>query len=929
MRKLDRPRDIIDRRRIAAALAEATVDASSQSDVRKTVLEHLRQALERGEATIQKRFETREDWGLNTVAERSYLMDQILRILFDHGSEQVFKGATQTTAEPVSLVAMGGYGREELSPESDIDLLFLLPYKLPPSTEQLVEFMLYTLWDLNLKVGHATRSLDDNIRQAQADMVIRTAMLDSRWIWGDQDLFQNFWHRFQAEVVADSAMSFVEAKLAERDARHERTGDSRYVLEPNIKEDKGGLRDLHSLQWIAKYLYGTDDFGELAERDIITDEEARSFERAHSFLTTVRCHIQYITHRPDNRLTFDLQKKIASAMGYADNRAGTSHIERFMKHYYLTAKDVGDLTRIVLASMEEEHKRTPFFQLPKGMRQRKLEGFVVEGRRISAVGVNVFERTPLRILEIFALAQEHGLSIHPATLKIISERSRDVVGLRDHEEANQIFLDILTSPKGPEATLRRMSEAGVFGRFIPDFGRVVAQMQYDMYHVYTTDEHTIRAIGILHKIEQGGLEEDLPIATEVVKKVQSRRALYVATLLHDIAKGRGGDHSILGAEVAQELCPRLGLTDEETETVSWLVLQHLLMSHTAFKRDLDDPKTIQDFVAEVQSPERLKLLLVLTCADIRAVGPKVWNGWKATLLRDLYLRADEVMSGAKSGLSVAARVDRAKQTVLDRLSDLPDAESDVAVHVALDSNSPSYWLGYNTDAHERHIRLIQRAAEEQNPLAIDVNVDPDRSVTEFIVYTQDHPGLFVSICGALALSEASIVDAKIETFSNGMALDTFTVQGVMNEEIQSSRKLKRIGSRIDAAVRGELRLKEEVRARSEKDDRHLNTFQVPSRVIIDNTASHVHTVIEVNGQDRTGFLYDVARALKDTGLQLSSAHISTFGERIVDVFYVKDIFGMKVTHDAKIKQVRHALEAAVSGRPAPKTEAGVQSVAAE
>ena len=919
MRSLDRPRQIIDRRAVAAALDAAVSDEPQGALARKTVLSHIKQALDAGEVVIQERFETREDWGLNTVAERSFLMDQVLRILFDYGAQRLFKRGIQTTAEQVSLVAMGGYGRAELSPESDVDLLFLLPYKLPPSTEQLVEFMLYTLWDLNLKVGHATRSLEDNIRQAKADMVIRTAMLDSRWIWGDQDLFQTFWHQFLEDVVSGTGISFVEAKLAERNTRHERTGDSRYVLEPNIKEDKGGLRDLHSLKWITKYLYGTDDFTELADRDIITLEEARTFERAHSFLTTVRCHIQYMTNRPDNRLTFDLQKKIAIAMGYSESRAGTSQIERFMKHYYLTAKDVGDLTRIVLASLEEEHRRTPFFQLPKGMRQRKLEGFVVEGRRIAASNPNVFERSPIKLLEIFAVAQEHGLSIHPATLKIITERAREVVSLRDHEEANQLFIEILTSPKGPEATLRLMSEAGVFGRFIPDFGRVVAQMQYDMYHVYTTDEHTIRAIGILHKIEQGALSDELPIASEIVNKVQSRRALYVATLLHDIAKGRGGDHSILGAEVAQELCPRLGLSEEETETVSWLVLQHLLMSQTAFKRDLDDPKTIQDFIAEVQSPERLKLLLVLTCADIRAVGPQVWNGWKATLLRDLYLRADEMMSGARDGLSVAARVERRKEAVNERLSDLPNAEDDETVDIAMNSSSPAYWLGYSTDAHERHIRLMHRAASEDDPLAIDVHIDADRAVTEFIVYTQDHPGLFVAICGALALSDASIVDAKIETFNNGMALDTFTVQGVMNEEIQSSRKLKRIGSRIDAAIRGELRLKEEVLARSERDDRHLGTFQVPARVIIDNTASHVHTVIEVNGQDRTGFLYDVARALKETGLQISSAHISTFGERVVDVFYVKDVFGMKVTHEGKIKQIRAALDQSLASS-APKSK---------
>jgi len=899
------PRQIIDRRQIGATLDTLAAGDQAEAERRLHLLEGIRAAYKAGFAVIQERFEQGRASGSDTVAAHSYLMDQVIRILFDAATAHFVRRGVPTTGERVSIVAIGGYGRGELAPLSDVDLLFLLPYKPTPFSEQLVEFMLYLLWDLGIKVGHAVRSVNENILQAKADMTIRTTLLDARWIWGDQELAAELISAFKKDVKRGTANEFVRAKLAERDERHSKLGDSRYRLEPNVKEDKGGLRDLHTLFWIAKYLYGVSDVRKLADQGLIDDDAAARFIKAQDFLSTVRCHIHYITGRTDNRLTFDLQREIAPRLGYVD-RAGATAVERFMKHYFLVARDVGDLTRIFCTLLEESGREKSLFRLPVALRRRTIDGFIVERGRIGVKDESEFTKTPVKLLSIFLTALEHGLDFQPAALRLISHHARRVANLRNDLEANRIFMDILTSRKGPEATLRLMSECGVFGRFVPDFGRVVAQMQYDMYHVYTTDEHTIRAIGILHRIEMGKLKEELPIATNIVQKIQSRRALYAAVLLHDIAKGRGGDHSDLGADIASELCPRFGLTAEETETVSWLVRHHLLMSNTAFKRDLDDPLTIGRFCEVVQSPERLKLLLILTCADIRAVGPAVWNNWKATLLRDLYHRTDDYIRGGQNAAGIDKRVNASKAALEERLTDWPEKMREGILGLA----SPAFWLSNDTDTHERLAHFMRAAEEVGEKIAIDFTIDSYRDVTHMVIYTPDHPGLFAKITGALALAGVSVVDANILTLSNSMALDTFSLQDFEGHAIADNR-FARIKARIVSALEGRLKLNQELPKAGSRLPTRVKALEVPPRVIIDNAASKVCSVVEVNGHDRSGFLSDVTKAITDLGLQIFSAHISTYGERVVDVFYVKDIFGMKVENETKIRQIREGLGKAI------------------
>lgn len=921
MKALRQKRKIINR----LELTEAAVELldRGESERRDALLACYRSALDAGFAEVRRRFEADHDGAL-AVQGNCHLIDQLIRTIYEIAADYLYPAANPTAGEQVCIVAYGGYGRGELAPKSDVDLLFVLPYKQTPRSEQIIEHMLYMLWDLGLKVGHATRSIDECLRQAKADITIRTGLLESRYIWGEQTLFLELRQRFWREVVAGSESEFVEAKLRERDERHKKMGDSRYVLEPNIKEGKGGIRDLQTLYWIAKYLYQVDDVGQLVEKGVFTAEEVALFDKAQMHLWTVRCHLHYLTGRPEEQLTFDVQPPLAEAMHYLD-RGRTRGVERFMKHYFLVAKDVGDLTRIFCAALEARQQRQRQFLAPLfGLWSRDIEGFPVASGRLNIPGPRHFSQNPVDMLRIFEVAQRNGLDIHPDALQSITRSLRRInKAVRGDPEANRIFMQILTAKKGAEGTLRRMNEAGVFGRFMPDFGRVVAQMQYDMYHVYTTDEHTIRAIGMLSEVERGELKDELPVSSEIIHKVLSREVLYAAVLLHDIAKGRGGDHSILGAEVAENLCPQLGFNEAETETVAWLVRHHLDMSSVAFKRDLDDPKTILDFVEVVQSPERLKLLLCLTAVDIRAVGPGRWNNWKATLLREIYYRSEAVMNGGFAANRMDERAAGLRGMLAERLSDWSEA----AVDEHFKRGQASYWLFYDPDTLVRHARFVRQATEADRPLAIDTQIEPERDVTELTVYAADHPGLFNKIAAAIAVCGATIVDARINTFTNGMALDSFWIQDATGHTVDSESGLSRIAERIEQSLTGQLRVADELAKRRSMPSR-TDVFKVPPRVLVDNKASNTHSLIEVNGRDRPALLYEITGALHDLGLQVASAKISTYGERVVDVFYVKDVFGMKVDHPEKLQQIETKLLEALRD-PADEAPPALSGAAAE
>ena len=911
-----RNRDLIDRARLESEIEAASVDADTDATRRKIVLEHLKLAIEHGRSSVQTRFEANEIDGNKAKGELAFLFDQVIRIVHD-AAARAYPSANPTAGDRLAVVAVGGYGRGELAPYSDIDLLFLFPWKQTARGEQLVEYMLYMLWDMGLKVGHSTRSIEDCVRLAKRDLTIRTALLEARFLWGEQALFLELRKTFNEQVISGAAMDFVTGKLAERDARHEKMGDSRYYVEPNIKDGKGGLRDLQTLYWIAKFAYEVDSVADLVDRDVLTRAEARNFSKDQNFLWSVRFHLHYISGRGEERLTFDVQTLISERMGYAE-RAGASGVERFMKHYYIVAKDVGDLTRIFCAAIEAENMSKPIIRLPRLRRARDLMGFQIDRDRLTVADENQFAEDPVALIRLFYVAHNEGLDIHPHALRLVTQNLKRIdKALRENAEANRMFVEMASSIDSPEVVLTRMNEAGVFGKFLRDFGRVVGQTQHDMYHVYTVDEHTIQAIGLLAKIERGECKTEHPVASEVIHKISSRRALYMSVLFHDIAKGRGGDHSVIGARVAKRVCPRLGLDAEESESVEWLVAEHLLMSDVAQKRDLNDPKTIRDFVETVQSPERLRLLLCLTVVDMRATGPNVWNNWKAQLLRELYHAAGDVMSGGQLTNARADRVEAAKEGLRAALTDWSDEDFDAH----MERGYTGYWLTFDTDTLAHHARMMREAEQDNLPLSIRTRVRVDIDVTELTIYTQDHPGVFSRVAGAIAAVDANIVDAKAFTTPQGMAIETFWLQDNDDTALSASGTLAKLTVQIERALAGQMKRSEPQAQRSFVPDR-IKVFKVPPRVIIDNQASATHTVIEINGRDRPGFLYLVTGALFSLSLQISSAKISTFGERAVDVFYVKDGFGMKITHEGRLATIRETLLAAIhEDEPAPARNA--------
>ncbi len=892
---------------LTSRIDSIVAEAPDVDTVRTETLAFLKETLVSGRETARERLE-QTGGGLACAHDLSALQDTIIAAIHYHVTRNVYPLQKPSDVDQLAIVAVGGYGRGTLAPGSDIDLLFLCSEKQTAWVESVVEAMLYLLWDLRLKVGHSTRSIDECLRQARADMTVRTALLESRLILGPQTLFDDMRARFRWEIVNGTAREFVAAKLAERDARISREGRSRYLVEPNVKEGKGGLRDLNTFFWIAKYVYRVDTVAELIGAGLFTRRETELFERCEEFLWRVRCHLHFMAGRDHERLGFERQPVIAEKLGYCA-RGGMSAVERFMKHYFLIAKDVGDLSTIVCAALEARAAKPPamldrFVRRMRRKRDLKSRDFVVEHDRITIARPDVFESDAVNLIRLYRLSEEHSLAIHPdATRQVTRSLRRLDAILRRDPEANRLFVDVLLSRKSSEIVLRQMNESGVLGRFIPDFGRIVSLMQFNMYHHYTVDEHLIRSVGVLSDIETGRLVEDHPVASEILPTITNRRALYVALLLHDIAKGRDEDHSIAGARVARELCPRFGLTEAETETVAWLVLEHLTMSNTAQSRDLTDPKTIERFAETVQTLERLKMLLVLTVCDIRAVGPGVWNGWKGSLLRTLYYETEVFLAGGHSAVARNQRVQRAKEELRGALPGWSEVEFEA--HAA--RLNDAYWLKSDLDHRVRHARLLRAAAVEMKSLITEVSTDIFTGATELIVSAPDHPFLLSTIAGACAASGANIVDANVFTTNDGLALDTIYVAREFDMNEDELRRGARIASTIEKSLRGEIKLGTMMPSRTGMDKVRADAFTIAPEVIIDNSLSNRFSVLEVSGLDRSGLLFDLTRAISSLNLNIGSAHILTFGEKAVDVFYVTDLTGAKLTNPARQAAVKRHL----------------------
>ena len=892
--EIENRRAIIDRRLIMDRIGQLRPGRA----LAKEVSAILREALAQGRTEIARRLCVEPGQGRSAAQATAFLHDQLVRIAYDVVTQRLIDSAL---GNELALVGLGGTGRGEMAPFSDCDLMFLTEKAPTAEAERVAESVLHLLWDLKLKVGHSIRSIGQLIALAKKDMTVRTAFLEGRWLWGEDAVFDTAMRRFRKEVAAGTAAEFVAAKLAERDQRHVKMGDSRYVVEPNVKDGKGGLRDLHTLYWIGKYVHGVERPADLVGAGLLTAAEFRRFDRAERFFWSVRSHLHLLAGRGEERLSFEYQPRLAEIMRYAD-RPGKSAVERFMQFYFLNAKTVGDLTGLFLAQLDEQLGKKGFrFALPTIRRKpKRLVGFTLNRGRLSIPTDDFFRADPINLLELFAVAARERLEIHPEAMRAAT---RDAVlidrKVREDPRANALFLEVLTCIHSPELVLRWMNEAGVFGRFVPDFGRVVAQMQFDMYHHYTVDEHSIRAIGLLAAIERGELKNDHPLSSAIMKQIASRRVLYTAVLLHDIAKGRGGDHSVIGAEIALKLCPRLGLDLAETQTVSWLVRYHLLLSSTAFKRDLTDPKTIEDFVHQVQSPERLRLLLVLTVVDIRAVGPGVWNEWKRTLLRTLFEAAEERL---RLGHKQHGRSELVEARQKELAAELGWKASAIRAH---GKRLPdSYWLAEPLAwqvANAKQVALAEARIGDPEPSVVIEN-DPESGATRVSVFTPDREGLFYRICAGLASAGANIIDARIHTTRDGMALDNLLVLDGQGKPYAD----RRLRSRLVRSVEAALTRAEPPQLPTADVSRRSAAFDVAPSVAIADRASTRTTVVEVNARDRPALLAGLAAAIHALGYRIHSAHIATYGERAVDVFYLTRGDGKKLD-SADSEALRSAL----------------------
>jgi len=899
------PIALFDHAAVGRAISDAVNSSETEIALRRAAVQILTEARKDGMAAIATAFLAAPFAARRATRSYCWLTDQILLTVLQLATQHMHPLPNPTKAERLSLVAVGGYGRGEMAPFSDVDLLFLTPHKITPWAESVIESMLYILWDLKLKVGHASRTVKDCLRLAREDFTIRTSLVEYRYLAGDETLANQLGKQLLSEVFKGTEREFIEAKLSERAERHRKQGGQRYVVEPNVKEGKGGLRDLQSLFWIAKYVNGVKDAAELVALRVFTAEEFEDFVRAEEFLMAVRCHLHLIAGRAADQLTFDLQVEVAKTMGYTD-RGGRRAVEHFMQDYFHHATHVGELTRIFLTALEANHTKTePMLVRLLGRRKKAKPPYMIKQNRLTVVSEKAFFSDKLNMLRIFEEALRTGTLLHPDAMRIIASRL-DLIDddMRNNREARRIFLDLLLKHGNPERALRRMNELGVLSAFIPEFEPIVAMMQFNMYHHYTVDEHIIQCISHLAEIERKNLIEELPIASGILERGVNRRVLYIALLLHDIGKGRDEDHSVLGAQMARKIAPRLGLNKKECETVEWLIRYHLLMSDTAQKRDIAEPRTVRGFANAVKSVERLDLLTVLTVCDIRGVGPGTWNNWKAVLIRNLYRATKNALETGIEDINRESQEAEAKRALRTKLSDWDTKElkSEVGRHYG------PYWQGLPLSAQLVFAELLRDIKDDE--IKIDLMLDTDRDATRACFAMVDHPGLFSRMTGALALVGANVVDARSYTSKDGYGTAVFWVQDNDGNPYEAAR-LPRLRQMIAKTLKGDVVAQDALKDK-DKIKKRERAFRVPTNISFDNDGSEIYTIIEVDTRDRPGLLHDLTRTMTESNIYIASAVIATYGEQVVDTFYVKDIVGLKIHSDAKRAGLERKLRRAIA-----------------
>lgn len=829
--------------------------------------------------------------GISLATERARIVDEVIK--------KLYKSSGYGSVKDISVVALGGYGRNQLCPYSDIDLLFLYRQESHHVAKEVAEKILYFLWDLNLEVGHCVRTVDESLELSQGDdSTILTSLLDSRFITGEKRLYNNLHKRIFGELLPEISSSFISKKIEENENRLERFGRSVYLIEPNVKEGEGGLRDLHSALWIAQAKYKIKTFEELLKKGVISEKEHRVIQKCFNFLLLVRSELHYLAERREDRLSFDYQEKVARFFNYKDARLKA--VEKFMRIYYLRASLVHEQSKRLI----EKCISRPTIRL-KERKTRHLDfGFIIQGGKLSVTSRNVFKENPVNLVRAFELSDRHEVEMSRYLVWLIRENVTQINDkVRKDKEFNEVFLRILRSGKRVTKQLLLMNELRLLGHYIPEFGKIVCLVQHDAYHVYTVDIHSIFVVREIENLLNYKYENDFPLLTKIGESVVKRHVLYISCLLHDVGKGSGKNHSVKGAEIVRRVGSRMGLSREDTEQLEFLVRHHLIMPHFSQRRDIHDPGLVERFAELVKSLETLSLLYLLTFADIRSVGPEVWTSWKSMLLRELYLRtARHLDMGEYTRESMEDRRRNITEKIV-KMTEKELPEKDVKSILALMPDS--YFLGYSLRAIANHVNLISEFGEKT---ATDVRYHPGEGYDEFTYWGYDEKGIFSRICGVLSACGLNILGARIITTRNGRVIDDLYVNKNGNSTINEDEIWRRVDEYLKQIEEGRLDIRNVIEKKKRSESAYKKFIpKYPSRVEFDNESSNDFTIIDIYTNDRPGLLYDVTRTLSELDLSINYAKISTKVDQVVDAFYISGPDNRKVLSPKILEKIKNSL----------------------
>lgn len=886
------------RRAEHALQRDSSVSAAEWADRRRRLrLELLREQLTAAHERLKIRHADGAS-GEESVRSHAAFMDRFLRVLFRLADAEA-QGAGHART-PLVLVALGGYGRGELHPSSDVDLMLIHGGEVTPYVQRMAQEILYTLWDLGVRVGHACRSLADCLALARTDLPSRTSMQTARVLAGDRRLFQTLQRTLRQEVYRKDYGEFLRQTLAERDERYRKHGGSVYVQEPNVKESAGGLRDVHTALWLAFTKFGARTLRELEDKGLLTPKERAATDAALTFLWRVRNELHFLSGTKQDVLARPLQAQIAKNFGYADDEVRLG-VEKFMRDYYRHARAIHRISARLIARCQEGLSRRG--SVGRRVRRAALaDALVVYDGRLHLAEPGVLQKDPARVLRVFWHAQQLGCELDVDLERAIEEAApllEDEV-VRASPELRQVFLAILGSWGRVATTLRRMHDTGILGAYLPEFGALTCLVQYDHYHRYTVDQHSLLAVEVLEGLAPGQGADSDELA-QLIAELERSELLMISVLLHDIGKALGHGHVAKGRPLVRAVTRRLNLDPDDAAAVEFLVDHHLIFSHAAERRDIDDPKTVEQLAATVRYPAWLTMLYLLTCADIRAVGPGVWNAWRGALLRDLFVRTRTRLAGRRPKPPRRAAV---AHRIVQTLADATYAPA-AAAHLA--AMSDRYVRSTSPQRMAAHLRLIDRLRDE--PVATELFHYPDVGTSDVVIVTRDVPGLFALIAGTLAAHEVNILSAQIETRADGIAVDTFHVNDASGEGILDEGRWEAVTGDLRRAVVGECSVEELFRVR--RPHRAGPAVAGSVRVTVDNSLSDTHTVVEVKAPDRVGLLYLITRALAREGLNIATAKIATDLDQAFDAFYVTEAAGRKLDDPTRIARLREAVAAAL------------------